>query len=60
MKLIKLLQFISYYQGEVVGHKRKRKEKGKNQEKNIRNQEQNKKKRESLETCKINRLRTLK
>jgi len=44
MKLIKLLQFISYYQGEVVGHKRKRKEKRKNQEKNIRNQEQNKKK----------------
>jgi hypothetical protein len=44
MKLIKLLQFISYYQGEVVGHKRKRKEKRKNQEKNIRNQKQNKKK----------------
>jgi len=60
MKLIKLLQFISYYQREVVGHKRKRKEKRKNQEKNIRNQEQNKKKKESLETCKINRLRTLK
>ena len=45
MKLIKLLQFISYYQGEVVGHRRKKEGKGGGeQEKNIRNQEKNKKK----------------
>ena len=43
----------------MAGHRRERKGKGKNQEKNIRNREKQEKVRESFETYKIARLRTL-